>query len=112
MRNCKQCTKIITEENDGAPWGNPNLCQTCADEKALAKGCNHIAEYCDCAADPTPNLEELTDFLRRNLRVVVEVEETDTDGGYYANDKRYITVSLTMHGEVIARDSATIDLNQ
>jgi hypothetical protein len=111
MRFCKQCTKIITDENDGEAWGNPHLCWDCADRLAIARGCRHEYETCTCAADPMPfNEELLTDFLRRNLAVIIDIEETDTDGGYYPNDKRYLTVSLTLHGEVISHDTATIDL--
>jgi hypothetical protein len=109
--NCKQCNQELTLDNTGEMWGNPHICWNCAVERADAKGCAHEYERCTCAADPTLfDEDKLTDFLRRNLAVVVDVAETDTDGGYYANDKRYITVSLTLHGEVISHDTATIDL--
>jgi hypothetical protein len=107
---CKQCKQEYTSYEGGEAWGNPNLCWDCAVERAQANGCTHETEWCDCAADISDE-QKLVNFLRRNLAVVVDVEEADTDGGYYSNDKRYITVSLTLHGEVISHDTATIDLN-
>jgi hypothetical protein len=108
--NCKQCNQELTLDNTGEMWGNPHICWDCAVERADAKGCAHEYERCTCAADPTLfDEEKLTDFLRRNLAVVVDVEEDDTYGGY--NNKRYLTISLTLHGEVITSDNATIYLN-
>jgi hypothetical protein len=60
---------------------------------------------------PPEQIQQILNLLRRNLAVAVDVEEVDTDGGYHSNDKRYLTVSLTLHGEVISQDTKTIYLN-
>jgi hypothetical protein len=97
---CKQCEQELD---------NTNLCWDCAQERAEAKGCTHDTEWCKCAADPSLTDEEkLIDFLHRHLRVIVDVEEADTDGWYNSNDKLRITVSLTLRGEVITSDTASI----
>jgi hypothetical protein len=59
---------------------------------------------------PPEQIQQIINYIRKNLAVIVDVEETDTDGGYYSNDKRYLTISLTLHGEVISHDTATIYL--
>jgi hypothetical protein len=109
MKTCKQCERELTDYSNGIAFGNPYICWNCAVERADAKGCTHDTEWCECAADPELTDEEkLTDFLRKNLAVVVEVEEADTDGWYNSNDKLRITVNLTLHGEVISHDTAAI----
>jgi hypothetical protein len=109
MQTCKQCEHAIDDTNNGEAWGRPDLCWECAETLAKVRGCSHEYEWCNCAASPAPSTtEELTDFLRENLAVVVDVEEADTDGWYNSNDKIRITVNLTLHGEVISHDTAAI----